>query len=209
MENRKYSVYVHRVITDCGPMYYAGCTGNIQNRWNPRSYVKRCSFGPYIDKYGWENIEHIVVMDGLTYEKSMEVEDMLIQMYWSLGCGINKKRSGLIEVSNTEEYRSNYNQKPEVKERNRKRMREYMRQSDVKEKVKEYRTEYYKRPEVKERVNELNTRRNQKPERKIYNRVTNWNRTHPDEICETPLEAKQKYIETGYIPNYIKNNDLL
>lgn len=99
MENN-YSVYVHKVETEEGPMYYTGVTKQqLSRRWQPVLY-KDMSLWPYIEKYGWENIEHAVVIDGLTYEKSREVEDMLIHMYWSLGCGINKVRSGLVKVLN-------------------------------------------------------------------------------------------------------------
>lgn len=51
--------------------------------------------------------------------------------------------------------------------------------------------------------------RRKTPEVKIYHRVSSFNKCHPDRMIETPLEAKQKYIETGYIPNYIKNKDLI
>ena len=45
-------------------------------------------------------------------------------------------------------------------------------------------------------------------EGKIYNRVNAFNHDHPDRAIETALEAKNKYLQTGYIPDYIKNNDL-
>ena len=48
----------------------------------------------------------------------------------------------------------------------------------------------------------------QTPEGKVYNRVNAFNQRHPDRAVETPLEAKLKYLETGYIPDYIKNDDL-
>lgn len=54
-----------------------------------------------------------------------------------------------------------------------------------------------------------NKQRNSSIEGKIYNRVCNFNRDHPNLKTETPLEAKQKYLEWGYIPSYIKSDDLL
>lgn len=48
--------------------------------------------------------------------------------------------------------------------------------------------------------------RRSKPERKIYNRVYQFNLTHTP--IETPSEAKQKYLQWGYIPDYIKSDDL-
>lgn len=44
-----------------------------------------------------------------------------------------------------------------------------------------------------------------KPENQVYIKVKNFNRLHPDKVVETPLEAKQKYIATGYVPTYVKN----
>lgn len=63
MKGKKYSVYVHR--TPDG-MYYAGMTNNVKDRWYPSCYVETSLF-PYINKYGWENIEHVVVVGGLDY----------------------------------------------------------------------------------------------------------------------------------------------
>ncbi len=50
--------------------------------------------------------------------------------------------------------------------------------------------------------------KNSKPEWKIYNRVSSFNKRHPDLAVETPMEAKAKYLETGCIPDYIKRDDL-
>lgn len=50
-------------------------------------------------------------------------------------------------------------------------------------------------------------KRRSTPWGKIYDRVHAYNQNHTP--IETPLEAKQKYLEWGYIPNYIKNSDLL
>ena len=48
----------------------------------------------------------------------------------------------------------------------------------------------------------------QQPENKIYCRVRDFNRRHPNQIKETPLEAKQRYLSDGYIPDYINSSDL-
>ena len=56
---------------------------------------------------------------------------------------------------------------------------------------------------------EVNKKRLSTPEGKIYNRVHRYNEYHPDRKIETPLEAKNKYLEYGYIPSYIKNDDLV
>ena len=61
----------------------------------------------------------------------------------------------------------------------------------------------------KEKMNNHSKQWRSTIEGKIYNRVSSFNHNHPDRMIETPKEAKQKYLETGYIPNYIKNNDLI
>lgn len=63
------------------------------------------------------------------------------------------------------------------------------------------------RDNPKEYGNAWSRNRDTKNDRKIYKRVCNYNCTHTP--IETPLEAKQKYLEYGYIPSYIKNDDLL
>lgn len=57
-------------------------------------------------------------------------------------------------------------------------------------------------------ASENQRRYNMKPENRIYQRVTSFNHCHPDRVIETPLEAKQKYLEWGYIPDYVKSDDL-
>lgn len=50
-------------------------------------------------------------------------------------------------------------------------------------------------------------------EGKIYNRVAShnqWltNQGKESEIIETPADARRKYKESGYIPTYVKNDDI-
>lgn len=183
MEEKTYSVYVHKVETDNGPMYYAGVSGNINKRWKP-SHYKQGLFGRYVKKYGWDNIEHIVAADGLTYSKSRQVEDNLILFYSSIGKCLNSQRSGLVKASDRCAYYRRYNSESG-------RMRKYYRKPGVRDRRLQYERE------------KLTT-----PEGRIYNRVASWNRRHPERVTETPMEAKRKYLETGYIPAYIKNDDL-
>lgn len=153
-------VYGH--ITPNGKIYI-GCSGDKyqSSRLNPNKY-KRGSLQPYIEKYGWDNIKHIVFKDGLTQKQAEQLEDLLITQAKNDGWCINKKNSSGFERDNPQDYRKQY----------------YKKQHST-------------------------------PEGKIYNRVNVFNRDHPDRKIETPLEAKNKYLEYGYIPSYIKNNDLV
>lgn len=164
-------VYGH--ITPDGKIYI-GKSGRKQcnDRWQPSHYTDK-SLQPYIEKYGWDNIKHIVFKDGLTKEQAEQLEGLLIKQAKADGWCININNGG----------------------------------GEAKENPKKYRKQYYEKN--KEKVCELTKKLYSTPEGKIYSRVKSFNQYHPDRIIETPMEAKQKYLETGYIPNYIKNNDLI
>lgn len=182
-DNNNYSVYTHKVVTDDnGPMWYVGVTRQkLCRRWGPSRY-KGKSLWPYIEQYGWENIEHRVIFDGLEREIALKLEDFLIQMYRSADCCINRNRSGLISEDRNAYARhlitEKYSSDQEWAENQRRNMRRYMRDR--------YTTK----------------------EGKIYYRVANFNRLHPDRAIETPKEARDKYLESGYIPTYIKHTDI-
>ena len=92
--NKKYVVYQH--VTPDG-MYYFGQTNNIKRRWrNNGAEYKGTALYPYIEKYGWENIQHIVLFRDQTKEDALFIEDFLIETAREDGVCINKNRSGLI-----------------------------------------------------------------------------------------------------------------
>lgn len=87
----------------------------------------------------------------------------------------------------------------------------YKRSGDIKKdnpkKYQQY--QYYKHLDSRRvKHNEYYKNLNSTTEGRIYYRVKSFNRLHPDRKTETPMEAKNKYLEYGYIPSYIKNNDL-
>ena len=63
-------------------------------------------------------------------------------------------------------------------------------------------------PKLAEQHRQLNRNLRLTPGGRIYYRVHSFNHDHPDLAIETPLEAKRKYLESGYIPQYIKHDDL-
>lgn len=71
---------------------------------------------------------------------------------------------------------------------------------------KDYMREYQQSEKVKALNRKAQAKYRATPEGKIYNRVSNYNQTH--DPIETPLEAKQRYLNEGYIPDYIKHDDL-
>lgn len=201
---------------------YIGMSGKkyTSQRWQPSLY-KGITLQPYIQQYGWENIHFFVFKDGLTKKQAEQLEDLLITQAKLDNWCINKQGSGGKRRDNPAEYYKQYqdNHREEIKEvkkqyynNHKEEKKQYDKQhyQERKDKIRECQKQYYQthKEEKKQYDKQYNKQRNSTPAGKIYNRVKNHNRYHPDQIVETPLEARQKYLETGYIPNYIKNNDL-
>ena len=157
-----YSVYQH-VTPD--NMYYFGTTSNIKQRWsgNGAGY-KGTSLQPYIEKFGWDNIQHIVLFREQTKENALWIENFLIETAREDGVCINKQRSG--NVSKEEGYNKNQmkylreqNYENEVRkqkqyyEQNKDKIKEYYEQN--KEQRREYQREYYQRKKEEKQFREL------------------------------------------------------
>ena len=167
MENN-YKVYQH--VTPDG-MYYFGATNNIKRRWrNNGVEYKGTALYPYIEKYGWDNIKHIVLFKDQTKENALWIEDFLIETAREDGVCINKQRSGL--VSKEEGYQKNqskqyYEQnkqqildkKQQYYEQNKDRKRQYYEQN--KDKRKDY------LEQNKDKIREQSRQRYQKNRDKI------------------------------------------
>lgn len=83
------------VIKTPDNMYYPGCSGRkyVCSRCNISGYRGTALYS-YIEQFGWENLEKVVLIDDLTKEQALQWEERLICMYQELGCCINKQRSG-------------------------------------------------------------------------------------------------------------------
>lgn len=156
-----YYVYMHRTPEkDC---YFGKSKQQPVDRWQPSKYKDK-SLYPYIEQFGWENIEHVVLFDGLTVRQAEVLEDWFITNARRDGFCINDRRSGGVYRDNPKEYKREYCQRSEVKERERERcqkrrqteeykeyQREWQREYQQTEEYKVYQREYRQRPEVKER----------------------------------------------------------
>ena len=139
-----YSVYQH--VTPDG-MYYFGQTQNVERRWsNNGAGYKRTALYPYIEKYGWDNIKHIVLFRDQTKEDALFIEDFLITTAQEDGVCINQRRSG--NVSKEEGYQREYQR--EYREQNREKIRDYYEKN--REKYNEYQREY--REQNREKYND-------------------------------------------------------
>ena len=84
--NKDYKLYVH--IAPNGKKYYGITKQAINQRWrNGKGYKNNEYFTRAIDKYGWDNIQHIVLHEELDEDEAKELEQYMIQWY----CTNNKK----------------------------------------------------------------------------------------------------------------------
>ena len=163
MENN-YSVYQH--ITPDN-MYYFGQTNDIKRRWrNNGAEYKETALQPYIEKYGWDNIQHIVLFKDQTKENALFIENFLIETAREDGVCINKNRSG--NVSKEEGYKQDYDKhyykknkdkKKQYYEQNKDKRKDYLEQNKdkIREYNREYQREYYKRKKLEKQLKEVQT----------------------------------------------------
>lgn len=96
--DKKYCVYMHISPSD---KKYIGITSMFppENRWkNGRGYKHNEYFIRAINKYGWENFQHIIIADNLTEDEAMKMESSLILEYktMDLNYGYNLTSGGEI-----------------------------------------------------------------------------------------------------------------
>lgn len=91
-----YCVYIHR--NKINNKIYIGMTGqNPEQRWQNGRHYKTCPhFNRAIQKYGWENFEHIIFMNNLTYTQAEDIERKLIILFdaQNVNIGYNVKGGG-------------------------------------------------------------------------------------------------------------------
>ena len=80
MENN-YCVYKH--TNKINGKVYIGLTGNKpEYRWNHgRNYKHNAHFRSAIEKYGWDNFEHEIIMDGLSLSNAQVIEMINIMIH--------------------------------------------------------------------------------------------------------------------------------
>ena len=195
MENN-YTVYQH--VTPDG-MYYFGTTQNVERRWegNGRLY-KTTALQPYIEKYGWDNIQHIVLFENQTKENALSIEDSLIISGWEKGNCINKQRSGL--VSKEEGYSREYY------EQNKEQIREYKQEyyETNKEQIREYQQEYYetKKEQIREKQQqyyETNKEQIREQKQQYYEQNKEQRREYQRQYYQRKKE-EQQLKELGCLP---------
>ena len=94
MDNN-WCIYKHTLKED--GRGYIGQTNSIQNRWKPSAYKTCTYFYNAIQKYGWDNFEHEILLSNLTLEEANIQEEMIIKQYDATNPqkGFNLKSGGL------------------------------------------------------------------------------------------------------------------
>ena len=103
----KYIIYMHKLKKD--NRVYIGITcQNPKKRWqNGLGYVHSRYFYNAIKKYGWNNFEHIILLQNLTKEEAEQKEKELIKLYKSnfKGYGFNINEGGFAPAMTEEQKR--------------------------------------------------------------------------------------------------------
>lgn len=184
MENN-YSVYQH--VTPDG-FFYFGQTNNIKRRWrNNGAEYKKTSLQPYIEKYGWNNIQHIVLFRDQTRENALWIENFLIETAREDGVCINKQRSGL--VSKEEGYKQDYDKHYYKKNKDKKNQYHEQYYEENKEKLKEYGKKHYETNKNKRREQMKRYYEQNKDQMKQYYQKNR------DEILKQKREYREKNRE--------------
>lgn len=103
MLEKKYVVYMHIVPNN---KKYIGITcNNINKRWRKgKGYWSNDYFTNAINKYGWDNIQHLILFDNLSKKEAEHKEIELINLYktYKREYGYNIEKGGSLnkEVSN-------------------------------------------------------------------------------------------------------------
>jgi predicted GIY-YIG superfamily endonuclease len=89
-----YCVYIHQ--NRINGKVYVGMTSNANKRWSGRRKYSNQLFGEAIEKYGWNNFNHVIVADGLTEEQASDIEKEYIKQYDSMNPehGYNQNSGG-------------------------------------------------------------------------------------------------------------------
>ena len=166
----EYTVYMHKTPSE---KVYIGITKQKPvKRWlHGEGYQKQSYFYNAIQKYGWDNIDHIVLCSGLTREQAEEKEKELIELYKSNDRehGYNIENGGRVNKMSDETRKklkiANLGKHPS---------------QETREKFRAIQTERWKNPEY----------RRHQSEKRLGKTAWNKGRTTPEETREKQRQRK-------------------
>lgn len=165
-----YCVYIHRNKIN-GKVYIGQTSLSLKRRWNNGLGYKRQSyFYSAIQKYGWNNFEHIILKDNLTLDEANYWESYYIKYYDSMNQekGYNLTSGGdnyiLSEESKEKIRQSKIGEKnpryghiytEEEKKKLSQGHIEYYKNEEAREKTSEAMKKYYQTPGAKEKQRQI------------------------------------------------------
>ena len=145
----EYKIYVH-VNKINGKIYIGQTKKELNNRFgcNGNNYRNSSHFWNAIQKYGWNNFEHLLLIDGLSLEMANIIEEELIKKYDSMNnkVGYNMMSGGKNKVRRQEVT-------DKIAEKNRNPSPETLRRMSLASKGRKH------SPEVIEKIRKSNTGR--------------------------------------------------
>ena len=96
MRKQNYKVYMHKNKVN-GKVYIGQTSQSLNRRWNNGKGYASCKFfNRAIEKYGWDNFEHLLLNDNLSKDEADKLEKLYIQKYecYKPECGYNVSLGG-------------------------------------------------------------------------------------------------------------------
>ena len=98
MASKLYCIYMHKNKVN-NKVYIGQTCQSPERRWgkNGINYYRQKKFWNAIEKYGWDNFEHLILYTHLTLEQANQLEEQLIAKYKSMddAYGYNLKAGGV------------------------------------------------------------------------------------------------------------------
>lgn len=138
-----YCIYLHQNLSN-GKVYIGQTCQNPQYRWNHGQGYKQCEyFYKAIQKYGWDNFQHIILAQNLTSEEANYLEEYYISIFDSTNpqSGYNLQKGGLNKEPNEytrkkiSEHMKRLWEDPNFKEQQSKRMKKLWENPEYRKKV--------------------------------------------------------------------------
>ena len=223
MKEKIYKIYVH--ISPSDKLYFGQTKQEPERRWRGGSAYKSCpAFWNAIQKYGWENFEHIILFDNLTQEMADIIEEELIKKYNSrVPNGYNIETGGGGHPGFPGELNPNYGNRwtDEQKDHMSKMMKKYYQEHGYPESTRKKLSEYFKGRYVGElnpmygRCGELNPFYGKHHTEKTKQKLSEINKGrestfkghhHTKEAKEIMSKKAKERYEAGYISPFTNNN---
>lgn len=151
-EIKTYCVYIHENKIN-GKRYVGQTCQKPEERWDSGRGYKTCTyFYNAIQKYGWNEFEHIIFVDNLNKEEANEIEQYLIKFYDTMnpqnGYNLTKGGEGISGFKMTEEQKKKISMAQtgkEVSEETRRKIGEIHRGMKHTDEAKEIMREKHKK----------------------------------------------------------------